>query len=255
MVAVVAAVAAVAGCGDEAGPAAPGGLSGRTFLSESVTEDGAPRPLVEGTRIRLAFAGGRVTASAGCNTMSGEVSVAGGRVTVPGGLAVTEMGCDPPRHAQDEWLAAFLAGGPAYRLAGDRLTLSGAATAVVLVDRRAADPDRPLEGTAWRLDGMVDGDVVSTVPGRVVATLRFGGGRVTLAVDGCNSGGGEVEIGPGELRFGVLSTTAMACAPDRAAVEAALVSVLRGTVAYRIEAASLTLTGGGGKGLVLRGGG
>lgn len=249
-VAVVAVLAAA--CGSEAGPGDTGSVWGRTFLSTSVGEAGVARPLVEGTQVRLAFSDGRLTASAGCNTMSGEVSLDGGRLVVSGGLATTEMGCDPPRHAQDEWLAGFLGGRPIYRLDAGRLTLTAGGTEIVLVDRRTADPDRPLEGTEWRLDGIVDGEVVSTVPGQVVATLRVTGGRLDVAVEGCNSGSGDVVVGAGELRIGTRMTTLIGCPPDPAAVEDALAAVLRGTVAYRVEAATLTLTSRDGKGLVFR---
>ena len=73
---------------------------GRTFLSESVTQDGRPLPLVAGTSIRLTFHDdGRLTASAGCNSMGGPVRTDGGRIAVAD-LATTEMGCDPERHAR-----------------------------------------------------------------------------------------------------------------------------------------------------------
>jgi hypothetical protein len=41
------------------------GLDGRTFLSTSVTKDGADFPLVANTRIRLNFNGNQIGASAG----------------------------------------------------------------------------------------------------------------------------------------------------------------------------------------------
>lgn len=42
------------------------------------------------------------------------------------------------------------------------------------------------------------------------------------------------------------------CDPDETAVEEAIVAALDGTVAYDIEAAGLTLTNQGGRGLTLR---
>lgn len=46
---------AVTGCGGDSDTAASDSLRGRAFLSESVTEDGATRLLVAGTRICLQF--------------------------------------------------------------------------------------------------------------------------------------------------------------------------------------------------------
>src|SRR2546423_11077938 len=103
---------ALGACGR--GPVPPAGATdssdrepwGRTFLSTSVTENGRPRPVVDGTRISLTFVadGHRLGAQAGCNQMGGPAAFEGGRLVV-GDLATTEMGCDAPRHAQDEWLA------------------------------------------------------------------------------------------------------------------------------------------------------
>jgi len=244
------------GCGDGSdtdGAGAADSLVGRTFLSESVTEADAARPLVDGTQIRITFSDdGRITASAGCNTLGGAVEIEPERIVVEP-LSMTEMGCDPPRHAQDEWLADFLSADPAYALDGDRLRLSAGQTTVELVDRRVADPDRPLEGTRWSLDAIIDGDAVSSVPGQVAATLRFGAGRVAVDVEGCNEGEADVEVAEDELRFGPLVMTDVACHGAPAEVEAAVVAVLDGTIGYHIEAASLTLEHPDGKGLTLRG--
>jgi heat shock protein HslJ len=244
--------ATVMACGDDDGSAAGTGVVGRTFLSESVAEDAAPRPLVDGTRIRLDFSDdGRITASAGCNTLGGDVEIEREQIVV-GELSTTEMGCDPPRHAQDEWLADVLSANPAYALDGDRLRLTSNGTTIELTDRRVADPDRPLKGTRWQLDGIIDGDAVSSVPAPVSATVRFDAGRVAVDVAGCNEGGGDVAITATEVRVGSLVMTTRGCERPAAEVEAAIVAVLDGTIGYEIEAASLTLTNPNGRGLTLR---
>ena len=244
----MAALAACAGSGGEAS----GPLAGRTFLSESVTDDGKPRTLVDGTRIRLVFHDdGRISASAGCNTMGARVDVEPARIVV-GELSTTEMGCDPARHEQDEWLAGVLEARPAYTLEGDGLRLSAAGTVITLVDRKVADPDRPIERTVWKLDGIIAGETVSSVPGGVAATVVFGEGRVAVRIRDCNQGGADVRIGPSSIVVGPLIMTKVACTNPAASVESSIVAVLDGEIAYRIEAASLTLRHPGGKGLVLR---
>ncbi|MER3417918.1 MAG: hypothetical protein C4343_02130, partial [Chloroflexota bacterium] len=97
--------------------AGPNGLDGRTFISTQVTVDGRPRGLVPGTRILLDVRDGRIGASAGCNQLGGRYRL-DGDVLVVTGAAVTEMGCDPARHAQDEWLFDLLGRGPVVRLNG-----------------------------------------------------------------------------------------------------------------------------------------
>jgi heat shock protein HslJ len=261
---VLAAVSIVAGCtggipgagggGGGAGGGGGGGgsLTGRTFLSESVTDHGRPRPLVPGSRIRLGFTeNGYVSASAGCNIFSGPVRVERGRLAV-GDLSSTDMACTPELGAQDEWLAGVLAADPAYALRGPRLRLAVGATVIRLLDGEVAEPDRPLEGPSWRLESIVEGDAVSSVPGGAGATLVFADGRVHVRVDDCNQGSGDVVIGDSTIIVGPLQMTERACAPDPAAVEAAVTGVLAGRIAYAIDADLLTLTHPGGRGLMLR---
>ena len=124
-------------------------LDGRTFLSVSVTESGSDRPLVPGTGIRLSFGDARLVASAGCNTLGGTYRLVDGRL-VTDGLATTDIGCDGPRHAQDEWLASVLAGGPIVRLSDDALELDSGSVVIRFVDREVADADVPLLGASVR---------------------------------------------------------------------------------------------------------
>ncbi len=243
---------AVTGCGDDGDTATSGTVRGRAFLSESVTEDGATRPLVDGTRIRLQFGeDGQITASAGCNTLGGAVEITADRIDV-GDLSTTDMGCDPALHEQDKWLADFLASDPSYTLDGDRLQLSDDGTTIDLLDRRIADPDRALKGTTWRLDGIIAGDAVSSVPSNVHATLRFTDRQVAIDVQGCSNGTASIEVDATELTVGQVTMRDNRCDPDEAAVDEAIVAALDGTVAYDIEAAGLTLTNRSGRGLTLR---
>jgi heat shock protein HslJ len=219
-----------------------------------VTEGGADRPLVNGTRIRIGFEDGRMSASAGCNTMGGSYRIDGGLLVLDG-LAMTEMGCDPDRHAQDDWLATFLGARPAVRLAGNELALEGGGTIIRLLDREVADPDLPLSGTLWTVDSIITGDAVSSVPAGVVATLRFTGDGQVAIQTGCNQGGGRVTVENGTLRFSDLVMTEMACAGPAGAMEHAVLAVVQGAVpvSYEIEARSLTLMAGA-NGLGLQGG-
>lgn len=223
----------------------PSALDGRTFLSTAI--DG--RALVPGSRVRLSFEGGRIGASAGCNSMGGPYAIDAGRLLV-GQLATTEMGCAPALMEQDTWLAGFL-DGAAVALDGATLGLAHEGVTLTLLDREVADPDRPLVGTRWVVDGLVSGEAVTSVPAGVAASLAFADGRVAVEA-GCNSGGAPVEIGETTLGFGALVLTEMACGADAMAVEQVVTTVLSGTVAYAIEADALTLDAGD-IGLLLRG--
>jgi heat shock protein HslJ len=220
------------------------GLDGRTFLSTGITG----HTLVAGSQVRLVFQGGSLSANAGCNSMSGGYEVVAGRLKV-GPMATTEMACEEPLMAQDQWLAAFLPGAGIV-LDGDTLTLDKDGVTLTLTDRVVADPDRPLLGTRWVVDGLVSNGAVSSVPVGVTAALAFSGGRVDVE-SGCNRGSGSAEVTDTTITFGPVATTRMACPEPATAVEAAVLGVLQGEVTYVIEADTLMLEGGG-SGLVLR---
>lgn len=247
MAAVLVMTALAAGCR----ASGSGELRGRTFLSQSVTQDGRPLPLVVGTTIHMTFHDdGRVSAAAGCNSMGGLVRMERGRLVVTG-LSTTEMGCDPARHAQDEWLAGFLSAEPSWTYEEPRLELRTAGTTVVLLDRAVADPDRPVEGTTWRLDGTVEGDAVASMPSGVEGSLTFRDGRVDFDIAGCAAGWAGAVVGPSTIEVGPVSMSRSACAGVGAQVVRAVTEVLAGPVAYDVEASSLSLTKDG-RGLLLR---
>ena len=129
-------------------------LAGRTFVSTAVEG----YQLVDGTEIALTFDGSNIGAAGGCNQMGSTWSLEGAVLVVPE-LAMTAMACEPAALMdQDTWLAAVLTSRPTVALDGDTLTLTAEGTLVTLVDRETADPDRPLEGTTWNLEGVVAGD-------------------------------------------------------------------------------------------------
>jgi heat shock protein HslJ len=221
-----------------------GSPEGRTFVSTGVEG----RALVAGSTVRFTFQDGGVSVSAGCNSMGGPYRIEGDRL-VADQLATTEMACEPALMEQDRWVADLL-DGATIALDGDTLTLTKGITRLTLLDREVADPDRPLLGTRWVVDGLVAGDAVSSVPAGVIAALTFADGRVEVEA-GCNTGGGAIRVTETTIDFGPIGLTKMACEPGRMAVEQAVTTVLSGTVRYTIEAAILTLDAGG-VGLMLR---
>jgi heat shock protein HslJ len=125
---------------------------------------------------------------------------------------------------------------------------------MTLLDREITDPDRPVEGTTWVLDGILTGagadGVVSSVPSNVRATIRLGGGQ--LAVDtGCNSGTGTASLDGDTLTIGPLALTKRACEPDPTQVERLVTQLLHGAVTVAVDGPTLQLTGPDG-GLMFR---
>jgi heat shock protein HslJ len=243
---------ALGGCSLLGGQAAS--LEGRTFLSTGVTDGDAPHDLVAGTRIRISFnAGGAIGVSAGCNIMGGSYRLEGGTLRFEGG-SMTEMGCDPERHAQDDWLFEFLGSGPSVALSGNDLVLTSGLVVIRLLDREIAEPDLALVGTTWTVASIVDGGAVSSVPVGVVATLVFGAdGRVAVST-GCNDGGGTYAVAGESMTFSDVALTKRACDGAAGQMEAAVLAVITADrVLFGVDANMLSLRVAGG-GLDLSGG-
>jgi heat shock protein HslJ len=240
----------LAGCGDESS-AGGGSLKGRSYLSTVVTADGKPKELVANTRIRMQFTDdGRLIADAGCNSMQSPVDTGDGRLTVDRAMAVTEMGCDGPRHTQDGWLVNLLQTKPAWKLDGATLSVTSGGTTISLTDRETAEPVLALDGTKWSLDTVIAGETASHQVGAEKAWITLNGERVTGST-GCNELQGIVARGTGNLTFGELSTTRKACAGDAATLEKAIHNALKGEVTYSIEANRLKLRTPDGNGIDL----
>lgn len=255
LVPLVASVVGLAACGESTadtddtpvttGTPAPFRLDGHEFVSTAV----AGHELVAGTRVRLTFDADRLGAHAGCNQLGGTWSIDDDALVVPNDMVMTEMACDPPALMdQDTWLASFLTSRPDAALDGDTLTLTADEVRITLLDREVADPDRPLEGTTWVAEGLVEGDAVSSVPDGVrPPTLVFDGGQVMVDTS-CNTGSAGYEVAGNEITFAPLALTLIDC---EYSVEAQVTPVLDGTATYEIEAGVLTITDDA-AGLVLR---
>jgi heat shock protein HslJ len=224
----------------------------RAFYSTAVTKGGRPHDLVPGTRIELRFfEDGRVSAQAGCNHLGGDGRIEGGRLVL-GEMSMTEMGCDQARMDQDRWLGGFLGSRPTWALAGVALTLRGGDVEIQLADRDVVDPPRPLAGTRWVVDTIVDGDTASSVPAGRAAVVVFDGRGGVRADTGCFEIAGRAEVTATVIHFSGVGGDPVPCPSPAATTHAAVAGVLDGPVTYRITGPRLTLTGSDGQGLGLR---
>jgi heat shock protein HslJ len=248
LVAALAAAFLATGCGSTSTGGGGGGeVKGKVFHSTSVTEQGKPRALVEGTNVELRFTDdGRLLASAGCNQMQGPVSLDGGKVAVPD-LSMTAMGCpSPDLHTQDEWLSKLLRASPSWRMDGTNLVITGTNAEIVL------GPEAPaaLEGGTWKLTSLVQADAVSSTPAGVEASIKFENGKLDAKL-GCNDAFGSYKVEGLTITFVELGHTDKSCEPDKMAVEKVVLETLKGQVTYKIDRKNLTLTTTKGDGIGL----
>lgn len=234
--ATVAAGCGGSGNGDE-GRVDREGLSGRSFASTEVSG----RELVPGTEVSISFKGGTLNAAAGCNGMFGRFQLDGDRLTVPM-TGSTQMGCEPDRHEQDQWLSDFLADGATIELDGNQLTLTGDDATIVLHEPGGGEPT--ITGITWQLGIIVDPrDVASGVPGgRKRATLTIASDGRIAYTSGCNGGSGTVEIGADTVLFKRASWTEMHCRGPTMKVERAMRKVFDGEAAMSTGRHNLILT-------------
>lgn len=244
IVAATALLLVLSACGREAGPTDSGMLpfapSGE-YVVTAVTVDGADHALVKGSEARLTFDDGKLGITAGCNHLFGDYSLDADTLTA-GAIGGTEMGCPEPLMAQDTWLAGLFA--VPVTVAQDPVTLTSGDTVLTLRPRAEVHPDQPLAGTEWRLDGVVDGDSVGSVPAGpdVVLTLTGAAASVTGL---CNGFGADVTVAGNEIVWEPGPRTLMACADDaRMDLDNTVSAVLAGATSYAIEEGRLTLTRG-----------
>ncbi len=235
-------------CIEPDGEASGAGFVGRTYLSTSVTEDGQPKPLVDGTTLTLTFTDGGISAGAGCNTMFGSGGIVEG-VLVVESLAGTQMACDSALMEQEQWWGQFLVAEPAADV-GDRALTLRTPTAVVAMVSAETVPDLPLDGTAWRLDTILSGETASSVPAGVASSLAVSGGSLTVAVDDCRATVIPVAVSSTTITFDADGFAASSCSGDAAIVDAAVMAVFaHDQVGYIIDVDRLTISGRDGAGL------
>lgn len=243
--------AACSGEDDTGEPAATTPPHDRTFLSTEV--EGEPIP--GGGPLTLTFGTDRISANAGCNTASGTVAFEGDVMQV-GQLASTLMGCTGDTAGADQWVDTLLSSNPTWRLDGDTLTLRNADQTVTLLDKKVADPDRPIQGTTWVVTGLItpDAHIRSQALDDAKPTLTIAEDGGLTGTAGCNRMMGTAAVEPGPdstvitFRAG---TTKMMCAPEVMEVETAVLQALDGRTTATVDANQLTLRNDNGHGLTL----
>lgn len=233
------AVLLLGGCGSLA-PAANGTLTGEWQLTDG-THDGAPLPLVDEAPITFAIVDGEATGRAACNAYSGTATIDGEGLAI-GAMSTTEMGCEPAVMELESAYLAALRGISGWERAGDVLTLSG--EGVELRYELVPPPaDAALDGTAWTLDGLVNGEAVSSTMGGPPPTLVLDQDGTLSGTTGCRTFQGRYEVSGDRVSVSDLANDDRAC-PELAGQDEHVLAVIGEGFAFRIEGNRLTLDAG-----------
>ncbi|CAB4881644.1 unannotated protein [freshwater metagenome] len=206
---------------------------------------GAGGPSPEGTWIldpaqseaTLNLEGGKVGGSNGCNMLIGAYKTDGDRLTF-GELGSTLMACTGPGAALERRVMAGLRETRRFTSEGGRLVLRDDQGRALLSYRSP----QPLTEGEWQASAIRTGDPVTSVLPATTLTLRLRSDGKAEGSGGCNTFGGEYELGDGELRFGPLAATERACLDSAAtAQEQAYFSALEAARKFEQQGNTLTL--------------
>lgn len=259
---VAAVLLGLSGCGSEGSssasdpasdPAAGGeptrvAIDGEWTLRSGTGSDGAIEP-DPASPVTLTVDGESVSGHSGCNRYGGPVTVEGTTVRV-GPLVSTQMACEPAAMALEAAYLAALDAVTDVAQDGTALVLTGPDVELVL-DPVTDEPAPELAGTTWVLDGMVEGETVSSVAGGE-AELRLAADGTLRGSTGCRLFRGPWTATGDTVTLGLLATDKRACPPDLRAQDGFVLSLLQGDLAVFLDGSRLTLTAPSGRGLTYR---
>lgn len=244
---------AAAGGAAASGTYADGEIWQRTFRAVSVTEDGQPRELLPGNRIRVELPTGGLRADAGCGRITASAAVTDARLTVSG-LTLFRNGCtDEAALAQDAWLAGFLDRDPSVELTGHDLVLSDERVRFTLTDNADVATDPPLVGTYWVVEAVTAGGVTTALPQFPQPYLVFHPDGEFGAYTGCNLISGSAALREGGATLSEAGITKRFCDSPSLLLEMHMFDALdAGEVTLEITAGRLTVDRKDGPTLLLR---
>lgn len=207
----------------------------------------APVPIIEGHPITLSLSDDGAGGKSACNSYSGEFVVSGDRISFSD-LIQTEMGCVPAEIMESERVyLGGLARVDRFSMAERDLKLSGEGVELVFVPLPPV-PDAGLTATVWVLDGLVQGDSVSSVGGDRATLEMFSDGSV-LGSTGCRSLSGNYVLTGTAVSVSGLEAEG-SCPSELTDQDALVVTVLSDGFTAEVQGNTLTLTSTGGLGLV-----
>ena len=133
------------------------------------------------------------------------------------------------------------------------LTFTGDKLTVTLLDKKVAQPDKPIKGTTWVVTGLItpDAQIRSRTIDEAKPTLTIADDGAVSGTAGCNRMGGKADVAAADITFHI-ATTKMLCSPEIMEVEQSVLKALDGKTTATVDAEVLTLRNTNGSGLTLR---
>lgn len=226
-----------------------GDLTDIPWQLESGTVDGTALPILASHPITLSFTEEAAVGTAACNGYGAAYSITGEEITLSE-LGSTAMACEPEEVMESERLYMEALPRVDTITAGrDGLTLLGDGVELGFVALPPA-PVEELTGTVWVLEGLIEGDVTSSVAGERATLELFSDGSM-LGSTGCRDLNGRYVIRGAEVLLPELAANGE-CPAELQEQDGLVVTVLGDGFQAVVEGGTLTVSSRGGLGLVYR---
>ena len=221
-------------------------VEGSWQLSEG-TVGGEAIPVIDSHPITITFEDDQVGGTASCNSYGGTYEIAGSSISFSS-LAMTEMACMP-----EETMIAEQMYGTALSMVDtvtldESLVLTGPGVELTF-DRLDPVPDAELTNTVWLLDGLIQGDAVSSPVAGSRATIEFFTDGSVLGDTGCRPFSGHYQINGAEVVLTELAADGHECEPGMAEQDSLVISALEGGFRVEIDGDRMTTWTHGDEGL------
>jgi heat shock protein HslJ len=223
-------------------------VTGVRWAVDSLTVDGRTAQAPDGAYLKIDDKG-EVDGNYGCNTFGTTATFKDDGIDFDTARS-TEIACaDVSMKFEETFARALDTGTFTPEKTNGKLTLrTTEGDTVKLSEEKPAQ----LYGTKWQVESLLDHDVASSLPegadGKAWFTLDEKTGTIQGSA-GCNEVSAKATVSDGKITLGPPRTTRRMCSDSLMAVERSVLELFKGTVEYRVDHRSITLTSGNNTGI------
>lgn len=211
--------------------------------------EGTLVPIIETHPITLTIDGDQIAGTAACNGYGGVVSINGSLFAITE-VAINEMACSPEAVMESQALYVMaLFKSETVELTDAGLTISGP-NVVLKYELLAPVPTADLLGTVWVLDGLIQGESVSSVSGDRATLELFTDGSF-IGSTGCRDMSGTYIVTGAEVQFTNFEAHGE-CSSQLATQDSRVIGALEGGFRVDIDEDLMTTWIAGDEGLIYR---